>query len=110
MWVVTSLLSSVYDYAGACNAINPVMHEGPRVQIAIAPSLPIGEGYQSIVWIIHIRDIPKLWDDTKNLLKLKKSVKFGPLIGHIYSRIVVGRWYLVVRRLLGNAVWRAPLG
>jgi hypothetical protein len=39
------------------------MHEGPRVQIAIAPSLPIGEGYQSFVWIIHIRDIPKLWDD-----------------------------------------------
>jgi hypothetical protein len=65
MWAVTSLLSSVYDYAGACNAINPVMHEGPRVQIAIAPSLPIGEGYQSFVWIIHIRDIPKLWDDTK---------------------------------------------
>jgi hypothetical protein len=63
MWAVTSLLSSVYDYAGACNAINPVMHEGPRVQIAIAPSLPIGEGYQSFVWIIHIRDIPKLWDD-----------------------------------------------
>jgi hypothetical protein len=43
------------------------MHEGPRVQIAIAPSLPIGEGYQSFVWIIHIRDITKLWDDTKNL-------------------------------------------
>jgi hypothetical protein len=64
MWAVTSLLSSVYDYAGACNAINPVVHEGLRVQIAIAPSLPIGEGYQSFVWIIHIRDIPKLWDDT----------------------------------------------
>jgi len=64
MWAVASLLPSIYDYAGACNAINPVLHEGPRVQIAIAPPLPVGEGYRSFVWRIHIRDITKLWDDT----------------------------------------------
>jgi hypothetical protein len=51
------------------------MHEGPRVQIAIAPSLPNGEGYQSFVWIIHIRDIPKLWDDTIFFWKWSSSVK-----------------------------------
>jgi hypothetical protein len=56
------------------------MHEGPRVQIAIAPSLPIGEGYQSFVWIIHIRDIPKLWDDTYFYKKIQAVLRAGTII------------------------------
>jgi hypothetical protein len=59
MWTVTSLLPSIYDYAGAYNAINPVLHEESLAQIAIAPSLPVGEEYKTFVWRIHIRDNPK---------------------------------------------------
>jgi hypothetical protein len=42
---------------------------------------------------------------TKKYKKIqKKCVKFGLLVGLIYSRIVVGRWYLVVRILSDRAV------
>ena len=37
MWAVTSLLPSIYDYAGAHNAINPVLYEAASPQISIGP-------------------------------------------------------------------------
>ena len=43
IWMVTSLLPSIYCYAGAWNAINLVLHEVIRVQTAIALPLPVDE-------------------------------------------------------------------
>jgi len=60
MWTVTSLLPSIYDYAGACNAINPVLPEEFLATIAIASQLPVSEEYKTFFLRIHIRDIPKL--------------------------------------------------
>jgi hypothetical protein len=65
MWTITSLLLSIYDYAGACNAINPVLSEEFLATIAIAPSLPVSEEYKIFLQRIHISDIPRLWDDTE---------------------------------------------
>jgi hypothetical protein len=65
MWTVTSLLPSIYDYAGACNAINQVLSEEFLATIAIAPPLPVSEEYKTFLQRIHISDIPRLWDDNK---------------------------------------------
>jgi hypothetical protein len=48
------MLPSIYDFAGACNAINPVLYDEPRKKIAIATRPPIGEGCEAFAWRIHI--------------------------------------------------------
>jgi hypothetical protein len=56
------LLPFIYDYAGACNAINLVLYDGPRGQIANEPRPHISEVYEAFAWRIHIKAINNLWD------------------------------------------------
>ncbi len=63
MWTATCLLpcipdkvrGQVYDYAGACNATNPLLSDDSLATIAIEHPLPVSEEYKTFLLRIHIR-------------------------------------------------------
>ena len=67
MWAATSLLPSIYDYAGAYKAINPVLYEPASPQISIGLRRPADQESEAFAWRIHARAIHNLWDDNNIL-------------------------------------------
>jgi hypothetical protein len=71
-------LPSIYDYAGACNAINPILFEEFLTTIAIAPPLPVSEEYKTFFIENSHKISPTLWDETKNLVFSIPTFRSGP--------------------------------
>jgi hypothetical protein len=65
-------LSPLYDYAGAYNAINPVLYLPASPHISIGPGRCVEQASEAFAWRVHAKATPNPWNGTKNF---KKSAK-----------------------------------
>jgi len=84
VWAATSLLPSIYDYAGAYNAVNPVLYNLSCPRISTEPQPSAGQKSESFAWRVHIRTTHNLWCDTQKFQN--SGGQIAPL-GHYVYRV-----------------------